>query len=121
MGKELLESLVSLKEALSSDPRVKRLDELEKSVSVDPIVKELSKRMNALEKSYEDVLAYKKASDLEAIQAQKALYEAKTKLDSYPLVEEYDSAYVLVRDLYMAVDDALFSAFRKRSLDWEST
>jgi cell fate (sporulation/competence/biofilm development) regulator YmcA (YheA/YmcA/DUF963 family) len=121
MEKELLESLVSLKEALSSDPRVKRLDELEKSVSVDPIVKELSKRMNALEKSYEDVLAYEKPSDVEAVRAQKALYEAKERLDTYPLVKEYDSAYVAVRDLYMAVDDALFSAFRKRSLDWEGT
>jgi len=120
MGKELLLSLHSLKEALASDPRVQELDRLEAEINGDPLVKGLSEKLEALEKAYEDVLAYKKENDLVSIAAQKALYAAKEEMDANPLVARYNAAFVKVRDLYMEIDNILFSPFRKKSLAWEA-
>jgi cell fate (sporulation/competence/biofilm development) regulator YlbF (YheA/YmcA/DUF963 family) len=120
MEKELLNDLTSLKEALHADPRVQKLDDLEKKIAADPQVKELSKALDDYEKQYEDLLVYKKETDPEAIAAQKTLYAAKEKMDAYPLVKEYNEAYTVVRDLYMQIDDILFSPFRKKSLTWEA-
>lgn len=119
MGKELLLSLGSLKEALSSDSRVRELDRLETEVNADTVVKKLSEKLEALEKAYEDVLAYKKENDPVAIAAQKALYAAKEEMDANPLVARYNAAFIKVRDLYMEIDNILFSPFRKKSLAWE--
>lgn len=85
-------------------------------MAADPIVRELAKHLEALSGAYSDILAYKKESDPEAIEAQKALYAAKEKMDSYPLVVAYNAAYTEVRDLYMQIDDTLFAPFRKKSL-----
>lgn len=119
MEKELADSLTSLRQALVSDPRLLRLNELEREVNADPTVRELSKKLDDLERQYEDVLAYRKPTDPEAISLQKSLYLAKETLDMNPVVKEYNEAYVVVRDLYMQIDDIIFGDFRKKSLNVE--
>ena len=48
-------------------------------------------------------------SHIEVINALKNLKEAKENLANHPLVKSYLSIYNEVRDLYMEVDDILFS------------
>ena len=116
MEKELEESLLILANALKSDPRVVKLDQLEKRLMVDPAVLELSKHKDAAEQAYSLVLSYANEKSPEALAAQKQLYLAKKVLDENPLVREYNAAYIVVRDLYMALDDILYAPFRKKSL-----
>jgi hypothetical protein len=116
MEKELEESLLILANALKSDPRVVKLDQLEKRLMVDPAVLELSKHKDAAEQAYSLVLSYANEKSPEALAAQKQLYLAKKALDENPLVREYNAAYIVVRDLYMALDDILYAPFRKKSL-----
>jgi|LAHS01.1.fsa_nt_gb cell fate (sporulation/competence/biofilm development) regulator YlbF (YheA/YmcA/DUF963 family) len=116
MEKEIEESLQSLAKALHYDPRVMHLNALEAQVMADPTVQLLSKKKDAAEEAYSLVLTYAKEDSPEAQEKQKQLYEAKKTLDANPLVAEYNAAYIVVRDLYMAIDDILFSPFRKKSL-----
>ena len=51
----------------------------------------------------------------EVINTLKNLKEAKENLANHPLVKSYLSIYNEVRDLYMEVDDILFSSFKRRS------
>ena len=116
MEKELFDALEELREALHEDPRVKKLEALEKKVTEDPKVVVLAKEKEAAANTYQDLLSYHKETDPEALVLQKNLYLAKKKLDEEPLVAEYDEAYIVVRDLYMQIDDTLYKDFRKRSL-----
>jgi hypothetical protein len=116
MEKELRADLEELRAALKSDPRVKKLDELEASLSQDAILIELVKKKNAAEDAYSSVLSYQKETDPEALSLQKSLYLAKKNLGGYPLVESYNEAFIAVRDLYMAIDDDLFGPYRNKVL-----
>jgi len=115
MEKELLDALDELKKAMETDPRVKTLDALEKRIVVDPDVILLSKKKDVAETAYEETLAYHQEKDPEAQKKEKELYLAKKELDENPLVQQYNAAYIVVRDLYMAIDDILYKDFRKRS------
>ncbi len=116
MGKELRTDLEELRAALKNDPRVKKLDELEASLTLDPVLVELVQKKNAAEEAYSLVLSYQKAADPEALERQKDLYLAKKALDEYPLVKNYNEAFIAVRDLYMSIDDVLFGPFRSKVL-----
>jgi hypothetical protein len=116
MEKELLEDLASLKAALKADPRILALEKAEAALMASPEVIELAKRKDAAERDYEDCLAFHKETDPEALTLQKALYQAKLTLDEHPLSKAYNAAYIPVRDLYMSLDDILYSPFRKKSL-----
>jgi hypothetical protein len=113
--KELLRSLTELREALKNDPRIQKLDSLEKRIAEDSFVVSLSKAKEAAENRYEDRLAFQKASSEECQCLQKELYLAKKALDENPLVREYNAAFTAVRDLYMAIDDILFRDYRKKA------
>ena len=84
------------------------------------ILIELSQKKDRLEREYETVLSYAKEDSLETKAYEKALYEAKLALDSHPLVQEYNSLYVPIRDLYMQMDDILFGPFRSKTLSHEA-
>lgn len=86
----------------------------------DPVVLELSKKKDAAENAYSDCLSYHKETDPEAISLQKGLYLAKKTLDENPLVERYNAAYIVVRDLYLQIDDILYGPFRRKSLNPEA-
>ncbi len=119
MEEEILKSIASLGEAIKEDARVKRLNALENKLYEDPELIELVKKKNDLERDYESSLSYLSSSSDEARVKEKALYEAKLALDTYPLVKEYNEAYILVRDLYMQMDDIIFGKFRSKTLSSE--
>ena len=104
--------LLELKEAIAADPRVKALEGLEKKLSQDEEVLSLSKAKDEAERKYNEVLRVFAAESSKAKEAQKALFAAKLALDEHPLVKEYNAAFVAVKDLYLMMDDILFSSFR---------
>ena len=120
MNEEIIKSVESLAKALKEDPRILRLNQLEEELSSNPEVIELSQKKDRLEREYETVLSYAKEDSLEAKAYEKALYEAKLALDSHPLVQEYNSLYVPIRDLYIQMDDILFGPFRSKTLSHEA-
>jgi hypothetical protein len=116
MEKELLDDLAQLGEALKNDPRIIALNQAEQALMANPEVLRLAEKKDAAERAYEDCLVYHKEKDPEALVLQKALYEAKLSLDEHPISKAYSAAYIPVRDLYMQIDDILYSPFRKKSL-----
>ncbi len=112
----LQKCLEELKKALDSDPRTIRLNELEKKLYDDSHLLELAKKKDDLERQYNSLLSYMDKDSQEAKAVEKALYEAKLEMDSYPLAKEYSEAFVEVRDIYMQIDDILFGQYRVKTL-----
>ena len=111
MNNELAESLGKLKEALENDPRVLRLDELDKKLNFDEDVMKLAYKKDMALVAYEDSIKHFGEDSKETRDAQKRLYEAKLSLDNNPLVKEYNQAYKEVREIYNKINDELFSKF----------
>ena len=114
--KELSKDLEELREAIKQDPRIQKLDSLEKQLMADPLVISLSKAKEAAENRYQDRLGFEKPSSETCQRLQKELYLAKKALDENPLVQEYSAAFTTVRDLYMGIDDILFRDYRKKAV-----
>ena len=103
----------SLNEELNKDPRVIRLNELEKELNDSYDVYLLSNKKDEALDNYER-LKESCSKDHELVkEALLKLKDAKEKLNNFPLVKEYLAQYSLVRDLYLEIDDILFSDFKK--------
>lgn len=112
MDLEIKKHLMSLREAIESDERLKRLLLLEEKVEKDDSLKPLVKAKDEAQEEYERAIHL---GNEEKLKAEKKLYLAKKELDEHPLVKEYNEAFINVKDLYMWIDDILFSPFRKKS------
>ena len=103
----------SLNEEINNDPRVIKLNELEKALNDSFEVYTLS---NKKDEALEEYSRLKEISPEDSEELKKSLLklkEAKEKLNNFPLVKEYLTQYSQVRDLYLEVDNILFSEFRK--------
>lgn len=110
-------SLTKLKEAINNDPRVLKLNELNKKLDNDDEVMKLAYKKDMASVSYEDALKHFGKDSKEASDAQKRLYEAKLNLDNNELVKEYNHAYKEVRELYNLINKELFSKFKDKTND----
>ncbi len=104
-----IKDLELLNKALKNDPRVLRLDELEKEIEKNKDVIVISKEVKMKEESLANALS-KEEKEL----ASHSLYESKLKLDSLDVTKRYNEAFIEVRDLYMQIDDIIFGAYRKK-------
>ena len=111
MNSDLLNSLNKLRDALDNDPRILKLDELDKKLNNNEEVMKLAYQKDMTLLSYEDSVKHFGENSKEASDAQKRLYEAKLSLDNHPLVKEYNSAYKEVRELYNKINETLFKGF----------
>ncbi len=103
----------SLNEEINNDPRVIKLNELEKALNDSYDVYVLS---NKKDEALEEYSRLKDIYDEDSEELKASLLklkEAKEKLNNFPLVKEYLAQYSIVRDLYLEVDNILFSEFRK--------
>ncbi|MBP5091118.1 MAG: YlbF family regulator [Bacilli bacterium] len=114
MRRELLEKLSEFAALLDSDPRLVALNEEEKVINGNEEVLSLSKELKKAEETFEDARSHYGEKGELTKQAQKALFAAKLSLDSHPEVKKYNEAYVQVKDLYLYIDDILFSDFRSK-------
>ena len=98
-----------LKDLLTSDPRIIRLNELEKKMNENEEVMVLSYQKDVAVSEYSDALNHFARDSEEVKKAQHNLHIKKEALDNHPLVREYLAAYSEVRDLYYQLNDILFS------------
>lgn len=103
----------SLNEEINNDPRVIKLNELEKALNDSYDVYVLSNKKDEALEEYSRLKDIYDEDNEELKASLLKLKEAKEKLNNFPLVKEYLAQYSLVRDLYLEVDNILFSEFRK--------
>ena len=108
MSKDIYQIAYELKDSLSQDERVKRLNILEEKMSNDNEVIALAYQKDLAVSNYSDALNHFADDSEEVIKARKELYEKKLALDTHPLVREYLDAYKEVRDLYIQMNALLF-------------
>ena len=103
----------SLNDEINNHPEVIKLNELEKALNdsydvyllsnkKDEALEEYSRLKDIYDDDHDDVKA-----------ALLKLKDAKEKLNNFPLVKEYLSQYAKVRNLYLEIDNILFSDFKK--------
>ena len=97
-----------LKDLLNNDPRIIRLNELEKKLENSEEVMALSYQKDAATSAYSDALNHYQEGSEELKKYQREMYHKKEALDNHPLVREYLQAYSEVRDLYFQINDILF-------------
>lgn len=98
-----------LKDLLNTDERIVLLNELEKKLNKDEEVMKLAYQKDVAVNNYNDALRHFSQNDEVTKAAQKELHLKKEALDNHPLVREYLKAYSQVRDLYLEINDILFS------------
>ena len=113
MTEELLDLVYKLKETLSKDPRIIKLDELEDKMNNSNEVAKLAIKKEAASDDYNFALSHFAKDSKEVESAQKKLYEAKKELDLHPIVKEYLEQYKIVREYYKEINDILFSIINK--------
>lgn len=125
MKEEIIQKAYSLNEELKNDERVIRLNRLENELNNNDEVMALAYAKDVKADNYSEMVRLFKDESEEANRARIALAEAKTKLDTHPLVKEYLKAYQVVRDLYNEINAILFNGFNpsicpKEKKQWES-
>ena len=98
-----------LKDLLTNDPRIIRLNELEKKMNENEEVMALAYQKDVSATEYSDALNHFAKDSEEVKKAQHNLHTKKEALDNHPLVRDYLKAYSEVRDLYFELNDILFS------------
>ena len=98
-----------LKDLLINDPRIVRLNELEKKMNTSEEVMTLAYQKDLAVSEYSDALNHFAKDSEEVKKAQHNLRLKKEALDNHPAVKEYLKAYSEVRDLYYELNDILFS------------
>lgn len=114
---KVYELAYELKDLLSKDERILNLDVLEKKLEQNEEAMALSYKKDLAVDEYEFALNHFGENSKEVETAQKKMHEAKLALDSCPVVKEYLSAYSKVRDLYMEINEILFSFLNQNMCD----
>ena len=102
-----------LNEELRNDPRVIKLNELENKLNDSYEVYLLSREKDDALENYTRLKEICSEDSEEVVKALKVAKAAKEKLGNFPLVKEYLAQYALVRDLYLEIDNILFSDLKK--------
>ncbi|MCQ2793389.1 MAG: YlbF family regulator [Bacilli bacterium] len=111
MTESLLVKLNNLKDEISKDDRVIFLNHLEDRINNEDDVLKLAYDKDMKAMAYEDSLKHFGENSIEAMNAQKALYESKKKLDMHPSVVQYNEAYKKVKEMYNQINEVLFRPF----------
>ena len=112
MNEEIYQKVETLKEMLENDPRIIRLNNVEKRMDESEEVMALAYKKDMAAVKYSDTLNHFKEDSKEAQNALKELHQAKYNLDSHPLVKDYLKAFKEVRELYDEINKILFSSFK---------
>ena len=98
-----------LKDLLTNDSRIIRLNELEKKMNENEEVMALAYQKDLAVSEYSDALNHFTKDSEEVKKAQHNLHLKKEALDNHPIVRDYLKTYSEVRDLYYLLNDILFS------------
>jgi len=106
---KVIELAYQLKSLLDNDERIIKCNELEKIMSNDEIAMKLSYKKDLAVDSYDFAISHFPKESKEVKKAQEELHLAKLELDKCESVRNYLDAYSKVRDLYMEMNNILFS------------
>ena len=106
---KVIELAYELKSLLDNDERVNKCNELEKIMANDDSAMRLSYKKDLAVDSYDFALSHFPKDSEEVKKAQQELHLAKLELDKCESVRNYLIAYSKVRDLYMEINNILFS------------
>ena len=112
MNEKIYNLAKELKELIDNDSRIKKLNELEKKINDDHDVMALAYQKDVAASEYSDILKIYSEDSKEAKEKRMKLVEAKTKLESHPLVKEYNKAYVDVKFMLLEINRILFKDYR---------
>ena len=114
MSKDIYNLAYELKELLASDERIILLNSLEEKMNNSDEVIALAYQKDMACLKYSDALNHfsKDSDEIKAIQ--KELHEKKLALDTNEVVRNYLKAYSAVRDLYIEMNDILFSGLNTK-------
>lgn len=113
MNPELLDLVYELKDSLSKEPRIVKLEELEEEMNNSIEVARLASKKEVAVDELNFALNHFKDDSEEVKNAQRKLSEAKKELDTHPLVKAYMEQYKIVRSYYNEINDILFSIINK--------
>ena len=114
MDKDIYTIAYELKELLTNDERIIRLNKIEDKMNNDQEVISLAYQKDMACVSYSDTLNHFANDDQMSQKVQKELHQKKLSLDNHPLVREYIDSYKQVRDLYFEINDILFGDLNLR-------
>ena len=106
---KVFELAYQLKSLLDNDERIIKCNELEKIMSNDEVAMKLSYKKDLAVDSYDFAISHFPKDSIEVSKAQKEMHQAKLELDNCESVRNYLEAYSKVRDLYMEMNNILFS------------
>ena len=103
----------SLSSSLEHEPDVVLLNKLEQELNDSYEVYALSNKKDDALETYTRLKEVYGENHPEVINALKQLKAAKENLNNHPLVKQYLEVYSRVRDLYMEIDNILFSDYKR--------
>lgn len=113
MTEELIDLIYRLKDSLSKETDIIKLEALENEMNNSTEVAILASKKENASDDYNFALTHFSQDSEEVQVAQKKLYEAKKELDTNPLVVKYMAQYKIVRNFYDQINDILFSIINK--------
>lgn len=112
MNERIFDLASNLNKSLLDNPKVQELNRLEEELNNSYEVYLLSQKKDECLEIYTKLKDIYPDNHIEIKKALKNLKEAKENLSNHPLAKSYLSIYNEVRDLYMEIDDILFSSFK---------
>lgn len=109
MNEELLLKTYELKEALDKDQSIILLSELNKRLEESYEVHKLADIKDKALIQYEQISKCFSEDSVEMTNVRKELKEAKEALNNHPLVKQYLEVYGMVREIYMFINQEIFS------------
>ena len=116
MDEKIFSLTDELKKEMDNDPRFLKLQEIEEKMNNDEEVMRLAYQKDLKSDRYNDLLKIYDDKHPLVVSARKELVEAKTNLESHPLVKEYLKAYAEVKMLLYKVNDILFGDFKGENI-----
>lgn len=113
MDERIYQLATSLSNSLENEEDVILLNKLEKELNDSYEVYKLSEKKDLCLETYSRLKDCFNDDHPDVIKALKELKAAKEELNNHPLVKQYLEVYSRVRDLYMEIDNILFSDLKR--------
>ena len=114
MTQEILDLVYRLKDSLSKEARIVKLEQLEEEMNNSLEVARLASKKEIAVDDVNFALNHFKDDSEEVKNAKRKLSEAKKELDTHPLVKAYMEQYKVVRNYYNEINDILFSIINNK-------
>jgi cell fate (sporulation/competence/biofilm development) regulator YlbF (YheA/YmcA/DUF963 family) len=101
-----------LKSVLEADERVLHLNILDQQLNQQQSLLQLTETYQRAQANYQSMWESYGDDSPHLLRARAELHQAKTMVDSHPLVKDYLKAYGLVRVLYQHIQQKIFAPFK---------